>query len=140
MRINAKIIKNVGTVNQWEYATEAYVQENQVNEVYFQLVDLDKTHSAEKSTALPDFPLRYMPQGDVISVEVTFPKIDSDDQFSVVAVQPFDDDKSIYKATLASTQVPSSGSIIIKLTEDGVERQFILKSALRVELLGVGGC
>lgn len=140
MRINAKIIKNVSSVNHWEYSNEAYLQEGQVNEFYFQLVDLDKIHPAEKSKPLPDFPLRYISQATTVSVEVTFPYIDSTEQFSVVATQPFADDKSIFKATLASTQIPNSGGIIIKLTEDGQEKQFLLRNAIRVESVNAGGC
>lgn len=140
MRINAKILKNVANVNQWEYATEAYVQEGQTNEIYLQLVDLDKTHLGEKSKALPDFPLRYMPQGAVNAIDVTFPNIDSTEEITVSATQPFSDDKSIWKVTLSSAQVPNSGNIIVKLTEDGVEKSFVVRSAVRVEMLNVGGC
>lgn len=140
MRINAKILKNVANINQWEYANQAYAQEGQINEFYFQLVDLDKTHETERSIALPDNPLRYIPQGAVVSVEVTFPDIDSASQFTVIASQPFADDKSIYKVTLASSQIPNSGGFTIKLIEDGVEKQFLVRDAIKVELLNVGGC
>lgn len=140
MRLNAKIIKNVSNVNHWEYADSAYVQEGQVNEFYFQLVDLDKIHSAEKSKALPDFPLRYMPQGTVVTVSVTFPDLDPTVQFSAAATQPFADDKSIWKVTLASNQLPNSGAAQITVTEDGVSRSFNLKNAIKVEMQNRGGC
>jgi len=140
MRINAKIIKNVADVNQWEYANVAYVQEGQSNEIYIQLVDLDKTHSAEKSTALPEFPLRYMPQGTVVTLTATFPNIDSDEQFTITGAQPFADDKSIWRLPLTATDIPASGNFIITLTEDGVEKTFLIRNALSVELVNVGGC
>jgi len=140
MRINAKIIKNVANVNQWEYASEATVQEGQINEVYIQLVDLDKTHAGEKSINLPDFPLRYMTQAAVFSVSVNFPALDPDNAIDVVATQPFADDKSIWKVTLAANQVPFAGNIVVTLTEDGNTRQFVVRSALKVDLLEVGGC
>lgn len=140
MRLSAKIIKNVSNVNHWIYADSAYIQEGQINEFYFQLVDLDKTHPAEKSEILPHFPLRYMPQGTVVTVAVTFPDLNPDNEFTVTASQPFTDDKSIYKITLASTQTPNSGTIQISLIEDGVEKVFKVSNALQVELQNRGGC
>lgn len=140
MRLNAKIIKNVSNVNHWEYADSAYLQEGQINDFYFQLVDLEKIHSNEKSKALPDFPLRYIPQGTVVSVSVTFPDLNPDSQFVIAASQPFVDDKSIFKVTLGSTQLPNSGAIQIALTEDGNTRTFLLKNAIKVEAQNPGGC
>lgn len=140
MRINAKIIKNVASVNQWEYATEATVQEGQANTIYFQLVDLDKTHPGEKSKTLPDFPLRYLSQATSISASVTFPALNPEDEIVVNATQPFSDDKSIWKVDLTSDQVPFGGNIVVALMEDGATRRFIVRQALRVELLEVGGC
>ena len=140
MRLNAKIIKNVSSVNHWEYTDSAYLQADQINDFYFQLVDLDKIQPGEKSKALPDFPLRYMPQGAVVSLSVTFPDLNPDNQFTVLATQPFADDKSIFKVTLSSAQVPNSGAIQVSLTEDGVVRNFNLKGAIKVELQNNGGC
>lgn len=140
MRLSAKIIRSVSGVNHWEYATEAFIQEGQVNEIYFQLVDLDKTHYLEKSRSLPDFPLRYIPQGTVVEVEAEFPALIDDEVITIVATQPFLDDKSIWKVTFAEDQVPSSGNFIIRLTEDGATKTFLTRNTLRVELLEVGGC
>lgn len=140
MRLNAKILQNVSNINHWEYSTEAHLQEGQLNEFYFQLVDLAKIHPAEKSKSLPDFPLRYISQASSVTATVTFPALDSGDQFDITATQPFADDKSIWKVTIPSTQTPSSGNIVIRVTEDGVSKTFVVKSAIRVELLNVGGC
>ena len=146
MRITAKMLKNVANVNNWQYANQAHVQENQANDIYFQLVDLDITPAIDKSLALPDFPLRYIPQGTSIALEVTFPALrsESDDvnaeQFSVAASQPFSDDKSIWKVSLTSSQLPKSGSITMKLTIDGVDKYFLVNNALAVDLLNVGSC
>lgn len=140
MRLNAKILKNVANINQWEYTDSAHVQEGQINEIYFQLVDFDKIHAAEKSKALPDFPLRYIPQGSIVSASVIFPDINPEVEFSAIAAQPFPDDKSIFKVVLAPSQVPNSGSIRIILIEDGNEKSFILKNAIKVSILNTGGC
>lgn len=139
MRLNAKILKNVANVNNWQYANQASIQEGQANEIYFQLVDYDKVPGSDKSSALPDSPLRYMPQG-VASVSATFPSIDSALEFTVVATQPFADDKSIWKISLLSTQLPKSGNFKIKLTEDGADKNILAKNAIAVDLLNVGSC
>lgn len=139
MRLNAKIIKNVSSVNHWEYTDSAYLQEGQINEFYFRLVDLDKIHPGEKSKILPDFPLRYIPQGTT-TVSVTFPDLNPENEFSASASQPFADDKSIFKITLASNQVPNSGGMRISITEDGNVRSFMLKNAIKVERQQLGGC
>lgn len=140
MRLSAKIITNVSNINHWEYVTEAFVQEGQVNEIYFQLVDLNKIHYLEKSKTLPDFPLRYIPQGDIIEVEAEFPALVEDEVITIQATQPFADDKSIWKVSFTEDQVPSSGNFIIRLSEDGNVRTFLTRNTLRVELLNVGGC
>lgn len=133
MRLNAKILKNVASVNQWEYADQAYVQEGQINEVYLQLVDLDKALGT-------DCPLRYLSQAASIALEVTFPSIDDSTVIAASATQPFSDDKSIWRVTLAANQVPNSGAIRIKLTEDGVDKYFLVSAAISVQLLNDGGC
>ena len=140
MRLNAKILKNVAGVNNWAYANQASIQEGQANEIYFQIVDWDQIPGTDKSIALPDAPLRYIPQGAVISLSASFPSIDSAQEFSVVGTQPFPDDKSIWKVTLLSNQVPKSGNFKIKLVEDGSAKNILAKNALSVNLLNVGSC
>lgn len=140
MRLNAKILKNVAGVNQWSYANQSSVQEGQANEIYVQLVDLDKTPGPEKSSALPDFPLRYLSQASVIALEATFPSIDDAEEITVSGSQPFADDKSIWKFTLTSSQLPKSGNFKLKLTEDGIDKFILVRNAISVDLLNVGSC
>jgi hypothetical protein len=140
MRLNAKIIKNVANVNNWSYANQASVQEGQLNDIYFQIVDYDQVPSGDKSAALPDNPLRYIPQGTVVSVSASFPSVDSAQEFTVIGTQPFADDKSIWKVTLLSSQVPKSGNFKIKLTEDGNSKTILAKNAITVYLLNTGSC
>lgn len=133
MKLSAKILKNVASVNQFEYATSAHIQEGQINEIYFQIVDLDKKMAQ-------NCPLRYLSQATTLAVEVTFPSIDDAQVIVSTASQPFSDDKSIWKVTLSSTQLPNSGAINVKITEDSVDRYFIVKAAVEVQLLSDGGC
>lgn len=139
MRLNAKILKNVENVNNWEYTNQAYVQEGQSNQVYIQLVDWDKTLTPEENTALPEYPLRYMPQSGA-GAEAIFPSIDDDDEITVTGVQPFTEDTSIWRFDLNASQTPKSGSFRIRLTEGGVVRQFLVRAGLSVETIEVGGC
>ena len=147
MRINAKILKNVANVNNWQYVSQANIQEGQANELYFQLVDLDIIpNNEDQSVSLPASPMRYIPQGTAISVEITFPALRSEgddagaEQFAVAASQPFSDDGSIWKISLTSSQLPKSGSLTVKLTIDGVDKYFLVNNAISVDLLNVGGC
>jgi hypothetical protein len=140
MRLNAKILKNVAGVNNWQYVNQATIQEGQINEIYLQLVDYDKTPGVEKSSVLPDFPLRYIPQGTTIALEASFPSIDDAAVFAVAGTQPFADDKSIWKFTLTSSQIPKSGNFKLKLTEDGADRQILVRNSIIVDLLNVGSC
>lgn len=140
MRLNVKTLKNVANINNWQYANQATVQEGQINEIYIQLVDLDKIPGSDRSSVLPDNPLRYIPQGTVIAVEATFPSIDDADELVIAGAQPFVDDKSIWKFTLSATQLPKSGNFTIKLTEDGVNKFVLVKSGVSADFLNVGGC
>lgn len=141
MRLNAKALKNVSSVNQWEYANEAHAQEGQVNDIYIQLVDLDKTPAIDKSVALPDYPLRYMPQYTTsVALEATFDSLDDSAKLSVLGSQPFAQDPSIWKFTLSASQTPRSGNITFKLTLDGSDKFFIAHSAIAVETLEIGSC
>jgi len=146
MRLSAKMLKNVANVNNFEFADSAHVQEGQINDIYLQLVDLDMTPIDGDSESLPEHPMRHLPQGAAIGLEITFPALrnESDDpapeQFTVAATQPFADDKSIWKVTLASTQTPKSGNIKAKLTVDGEDQFFLAINAVKTSTLEVGSC
>ena len=140
MRLNAKILKNVADVNNWQYATQASVQEGQSNEIYLQLVDFDKVPGNDKSTVLPENPLRYISQAAVAALEASFSSIDTAQEFTVIGTQPFADDKSIWKLILLPTQLPKSGNFKLKLTEDGNMKSILVKNSLIVDLINVGSC
>lgn len=141
MRLNIKMIKNVANVNQWEYANEAYIQEGQANEFYFQIVDLDKTPENKSRVGIfPEYPMRYISQATSFSVSVTFESIDDAQEFSVNATQPFVDDRSICKVSLSASQSPKAGSIKVSITEDGVVKTFIAKATISVDYLNIGSC
>ena len=141
MRLSGKILENVINVNAWKYANQAYVVEGQKNDIYIQLVDLSKTAEiSPKSKVLPDNPLRYITQATAIAVTAKFPSIDDASIIEIVGSQPFSDDKSIWKFSLTSSQIPSSGSFQIVVVEDAESRTFNIMNAIVVELLSNGGC
>lgn len=142
MRINAKILKNVIDVNHWQQASQAHLAEGQANDIYIQLIDLDWStkSSPEQSSAFPQYPIRYISQATAITVKAKFLSINDDDEFEIVGTQRFTDDKSIFKFALTSSQIPSAGNMVIVVTEDGIEKSFVIQQAITVDLLNKGGC
>jgi hypothetical protein len=141
MRISARILVNVVNVNYWRYGNQAIVREGQINEIYFKLVNLDQSvYPNEKNSLNPENPIRYMSQANSIIVQAAFDSLDSNAVLNITATQPFVDDKSIFKLTLNANQLPSSGNFKITINEDGSVKTFIVKQAISVETLNLGGC
>jgi hypothetical protein len=126
MRLTAKILENVVNVNHWNYTTSSHFYQGQQNDLYLQFFDLSTN-------------IRYIP-GSVPGASVVFPNIDSTANITITGTQPFVDDKSIWKFSLASTQLPSGGNIQVNLVEGGTTKSFIVKQAIVVNLLNVGSC
>lgn len=142
MRLSARMLKNVVDVNHWQHSSQAYVSEGQPNDIFIQLIDLDWStkDSPEQSAAFPQFPVRYISQDAGISVKATFLAIDDDEEFEVTATQPFTDDKSIWKFTLTASQIPNAGNLLITVTENSVDKSFVVQSGVSVDLINRGGC
>jgi hypothetical protein len=142
MRIGAKIMKSVVDQNHWKHSNQARLAEGQANEIYIQLVDLDWSTKSdpEQSSAFKQYPIRYISLAAAVVVKAKFFSIDDSQVFEVTATQPFVDDKSIYKFSLTSAQLPNAGNFQITLTEDGVDKKFIIKQAIQIDLLNDGGC
>lgn len=142
MRLSAKILKNVNHVNSWQYVSQAFMQEGQANILWLQLVDLDLSTpiAAEKSPANPEHPIRYISQATTTSATAFFDALETDTQFTIAGTQPFASDKSIFKFDLTSLQVPNSGNLKVTIIEDGISRSFVVRSAISITTLNVGGC
>lgn len=142
MRLSAKIMKNVLDVNHWQHSNQAHISEGQSNDIYVQLVDLEWStkSSPEQSVAFMQYPIRYISQATSITVKAKFLSIDDAQEFEITATQPFAQDKSIFKFSLTSSQIPNAGNMIISINEDGVEKSFVIKQAIEVELLNQGSC
>lgn len=141
MRLSGKMLINVEGVNSWKYSNQAYVSEGQQNDIYVRLVDLNKDPSITPvSNNLPENPMRYIPQGTVVTASMTFPSIDDSQVITAVGSQPFADDKSIWKFTLADDQLPGSGYAKLTLVEDGSSKTVNLRNVITVETLEIGSC
>jgi len=132
MYFSIKPLDNVISVNNWNYSAYLFAFEGQPNTLYFQIVKLDKNSTVQ--------PMRYLSQASVLAVSLIFPALNSVDQIEVLATQCFVDDKSIWKVALSSTQLPKSGAVQVKIVEDGIESNFIVKNAVSTELLNIGSC
>jgi len=128
MRLSARILENVANINNWDIVDEAILHDGEANSFYIQIINRSKED------------IRYLTQATTYSIKVCFPSIDDAQEIEITANQPFADDKSIWKVSLTSSQIPKSGAFIVKFTEDGIERKFLVEQSLIVELLDVGGC
>lgn len=128
MRLSAKILENVHNVNSFEEVEEAVLHEAQANDFYIRLIDLAKHE------------LRYITQASSYSLSAEFDSIDDAAKLVISATQPFADDKSIWKISLTSSQLPKSGDFILALTEDGITKKFKVRQSVSVELLDDSSC
>lgn len=141
MRLSGKMLINVEGVNTWKYSNQAYVYEGQQNDIYLQLVDVAKDPSITPvSKNLPENPMRYIPQGTTVTASIKFPSVDNNQEITVVGSQPFVDDKSIWKFTLADNQLPGTGYARLTLTEDGSSKTVNLRNVINVETIEIGSC
>jgi len=140
MRLNAKVLKNVYSVNVWQYANQAIINEGQVNDFYIQIVNQDlSTAIVEKSQAFPENPIRHMfPTG--VTATATFDAVDAASVFSVTATSPFAEDLSIFKFSLTNIQLPNSGNVKITIVSGTDTYVFTMKLAISVTLLNAGSC
>ena len=127
MRLYIEMLDSVCNVNNWKHVDEVTISEGEASDIYFQIINKSQH-------------IRYMTQATSYSVSAIFPDVDESQTIEVAASQPFADDKSIWKVSLGSSQTPGSGTFLVKLTEDGVERTLKAELGIRVELINDGGC
>lgn len=131
MRLSAKTLKNVDSLNSWQYSENWIIRQDGMNgeatTLYFQLVDLDRAG------------IRYIPS-DSPSVTVTFLNIDDDLAIVRSADPVFLQDGSIWKVELTSADLPASGNVIFSLFDNGKTHKFSIMNGLSVELVNAGGC
>ena len=125
MKLNIKTIKNFANINQYDYASEWGIRQEDSTTLYFQLVDSDQEN------------LRYLPTDASYSVSVTFPAstpvIKSATQASAL-------DRSIWSVLINSTDKINTGNFQVTVTEGANVKKFSVLQAIVVESLNSGGC
>lgn len=126
MKLSARPLISVSSVNDWLPATELQFYKGDPNDVYLQLVDSEKsveflggsaswgpgTLGGQVAHAMRG--LRYMPPA-ASTLLVTFLNLDGSKQFARAATQPFSQDASIWKLSLLATD-PLGATVSLKLT------------------------
>lgn len=132
MKISARVVKSYANINNFGFGNQWEIRAGEPNTLYFQLVDSDLA-------AKDGCHFRYIPTGTVNSVDVVFPSIDDDAGLVVAATAVSASDGSLWKVDLTALQVPSSGNVVLKLTQDGVVRSFGIINGITVEYPGQEG-
>jgi hypothetical protein len=132
MKLSARVVKNYANINSFDFGNQWEIRADEPNTLYFQLVDLDRS---SKDAG----PLRHIPQGSVITLNVLFPSIDDAEELEIAAAAVSAADGSLWKIDLAADEVPASGNVIFELTIDGTLRRFSLINGITVEYPGNDG-
>jgi hypothetical protein len=129
--LSAKILKNVDSLNAWQYADHWSVgRDGNLGEpatLYFQIVDTDRDS------------IRYMPSA-LATMTVTFPSLDDDLILTKTATLAFADDRSIWKVDLLASELPNGGIVRFSITDGGITRRWSVQNALRINKVNAGGC
>lgn len=125
MHLSCKFLENCINVNNYMIKSSVTVYDGQMNDIYIQLCDLNQN-------------IRYIPQGTT-SLTAKFFAINSVNNITVSATQPFADDKSIWKISLGN-QLPRAGALTLILIENSIPRTFNIQNAVNVQMLNNGGC
>jgi hypothetical protein len=128
MKLTARILTDVQSVNTFYYSTEQTSWLGDSMFVYFQVTDMDKNKSEH---GFHPGGLRYCPPATT-TCSVTFLNIDSAKQFSRAATQPYAQDPSIWRIqVLATDTLSNTQGLQFKLVEPGaLQRTFSLNSAI----------
>ena len=126
MKIYIKALKNVDNINSWQYSSQSTVYSGQTNDLYFQIVDRDRADST-----------RYIPVSGA-TCSIYFPNLDNAKKLTIQASQPFAQDSSIWKVTVAANQNVSSGNVVFNLTENSITKSYVIDGFITVNSSIVG--
>jgi hypothetical protein len=126
MKLSVKALKNVDSVNAFQYSNQAEAFQGQPNDLYFQLFDEHRG-------------IRYIPDsGSILTVK--FDNVNSENIIQKTASNPFPQDQSVFKVSLTSIEEIGSGGVSFILTENGIQKPFYVKQIVIFNSLDVGGC
>lgn len=124
MILSARILDNVGTVNDFKTVSVSEFTEGDAFDLYFQLIDA--TEKLEEPSS------RYMPPATSI-LSATVDNINAARQVTRSCTNPFSNDLSIWKLSILSTDgIKGTSNLKLVLTEPGsVIKRGLVKNALR---------
>jgi hypothetical protein len=133
-RLTAKPIVNFQNINSFKYTNQWSVSAGNNNVLYFQLFDLDSACSDQCA-------IRYMAgvgaSNQPVGVQVSFPSIDCNASFTLIATQQ-SDDESIWSVSIPSINTPGSGNVQFKVFEGNNIRSFVVKQMIVVNYQNSG--
>jgi hypothetical protein len=129
MLLSAQMLKNVYGVNQFDLTTVVEFTKGDVVDVYFQLMDM----SVNTSLCGYNPPgRRYMPDAGA-TLSVVLEDIDDAVKVTKTATQPFAQDPSIWKISLAATDlIQGAPNLRLTLTEGTDLTRGVSKNAFRI--------
>jgi len=129
MKLAFQLLNNVQNVNSFKEVLSLSLVQGNADKIYFRLVDMDQ------KTADGEY-LRYVPVPGY-TVQISFVHIDSNQNISRSAVQPYpSDDRSILYVDVLAGESLQPNSMNAVITESGVNKNLIAVSDLKVEPIG----
>ena len=130
MILSAIMLNDVTSVNSWEFADSGQFTKGDTASVYFRLID------STLDTSVRGFEpagRRYIPATGA-TLQVVVNSIDDLKKITRIAVNPFPDDRSIWKLDfISSDTISGTANLQLTLTEGAVVRRGLVKNALRIQ-------
>lgn len=129
MLLSARFLNDVANVNSFENAQVGEFTQGEAASVYFQLIDASVDGPMKGFSPAGR---RYIPAtGATLSVVVN--NIDDGVKITRVAVNPFPDDRSIWRLDFLTTdKISGTATLQLTLTEGSVVRKGLVKNGLRI--------
>lgn len=110
MRLSARILKQVADGSNYDYANQFTYNQGSTADLYIQLVNLDYNSSNE----VPGIPYHALTGA---TLQVVLSALNTANVLTAMATQPFANNSSIWKISIPSTALFSSGNVKLTLTE-----------------------
>lgn len=137
MLLSARMLKDVATVNSFEYTQTVQATEGDAVDVYFQLIDKSLDLATEGFSPAGR---RYMPSQGA-TLQVTLQSIDQSKTVVRYATQPFTQDASIFKLSIMATDQLAGGfTMQLALNQGGSVTRGNVQQAVSMQSLTQAFC
>jgi hypothetical protein len=153
MLLSAKPIVNWCNVNMYTFGNQWIIRSGDPNTLYFQIIDTSQAISGNNqgfgifsgitpvgTTAGLRYLLGIGTSNQPYGITVTFPSIDNNNVITATAIQADANDSSIWKVSLAASQMPAGGNVQFAIQEGSSIRRFSVTNMLDVEDPTNNGC